>query len=75
MNEVTANPYPKLEHKSIYFEAFTPLQLLNKMINLYKICWLLISTKTRAFNEKYKLSYPGLNSFLMNCVFSCSRPI
>ena len=45
---------------------FTPLQLLNKMINLYKRCWLLISTKTRAFNEKYKLSYPGLNSSLMN---------
>ena len=59
MDEVTANPYPKIEHKSIYFEAFTPLQLLNRMINLYKRCWLLISTKTRAFNEKYRLSYPG----------------
>ena len=32
MDEVTINPYLKLEDKSIYFEAFTPLQLLNKII-------------------------------------------
>ena len=66
MDEVTANQYPKLVHKYLYFAAFTSLMLLNKMINLYR---LLISTKTRAFNEKYKFSYPGLNSSMMNSVF------
>ena len=34
MDEVTANPYQKLVHKSLYFAAFTSLKLLHKMINL-----------------------------------------